>query len=594
MKRTGFLLVFMFRLCFYMHSQEADPLSSILYLTGAASVEQLDPDEVERFQRLCSRPVRINQQSEAVMKASGLFSHYQIVSLTDYRSRHGDILSLTELASVDGFSSEYVMKISPFISLESSRLPGAAVSQGREIRHDLTVKGGVKHSETFSHNYAFRYALEAGESLSAGIAVSKAAAADRPDAYSGNISWHFRRSQASVIIGDFNARFGQGLALWNGLSLAGLARPDGMMKRPSFVSASSSFTGNYAFRGFASEALFGKLRVSFLTSLADDGILPGANISWLFRNGQAGITHYADIRNEDASVHIPDMKTSLDFAFVIKGKNIFSETAYDWASASLAALAGSVLPAGENAEIAFMMRYYPSMYNPSHSAALRSATKCSNEYGFSLSGGFRSGPFIKITGQEGFGSERKRMNGNLCLDAAYFPVSKSSDTSSSVQLKGQADFDILLNGSLSLKIRFSERFRTWGLPHRTELRLDMTWNSGTYSATLRTDAVKSDRVGFLSYLEAGLKGKKISACFRQGCFFIDEWDDRIYAYERDIPGSFSVPAYYGRGIWTALTGSWRFIKRGRIYMRAAVMTYPFMKEKKPGKAELKLYLSLDL
>jgi hypothetical protein len=106
--------------------------------------------------------------------------------------------------------------------------------------------------------------------------------------------------------------------------------------------------------------------------------------------------------------------------------------------------------------------------------------------------------------------------------------------------------------------------------------------------------VKSDRIGFLFYLEAGMKREKVSAYFRQGCFFIDEWGDRIYAYERDAPGSFSVPAYYGRGIWTALTGSWRFIKKGRIYIRAAVTTYPFMEEKKPGKAELKLFLSLDL
>ena len=501
-------------------------------------------------------------------------------------------MSFSELSLIDGFTRAYVEKLRPFLSLEE-----VSEQYMDKVSCDMKARAGVKaglEEKYIKWNYGIQAQVSVGGKADFSLSATRPNDAPycRPSIYSLSAIWNHR--EGKIIVGDFNARFGQGLALWNGLSLSGLARPDGMMKRPSFVSASSSFTGNYAFRGFASEALLGKLRVSFLTSLADEGILPGANISWLFRNGQIGITHYADISNEDASVHIPDMKTSLDFAFVIKGKNIFSETAYDWASASLAALAGSVLPAGENAEVAFMMRYYPSMYNPSHSAALRSATKCSNEYGFSLSGGFRSGSFIKISGQEGFGSERKRMNGNLCLDAAYFPVSKSSDTSSSVQLKGQADFDILLNGSLGLKIRLSERFRTWGLPHRTELRLDMTWNSGTYSATLRTDAVKSDRVGFLSYLEAGLKGKKISACFRQGCFFIDEWDDRIYAYERDVPGSFSVPAYYGRGIWTALTGSWRFIKRGRIYMRAAVMTYPFMKEKKPGKAELKLYLSLDL
>ena len=78
---------------------------------------------------------------------------------------------------------------------------------------------------------------------------------------------------------------------------------------------------------------------------------------------------------------------------------------------------------------------------------------------------------------------------------------------------------------------------------------------------------------------------------RCGIFKADDWADRIYVYERDAPGSFNVPAYYGRGIWTSGYVSWRFAGWGSLYVRSSYVSYPMMREKKkPGKAELKLML----
>ena len=71
-------------------------------------------------------------------------------------------------------------------------------------------------------------------------------------------------------------------------------------------------------------------------------------------------------------------------------------------------------------------------------------------------------------------------------------------------------------------------------------------------------------------------------------FRIDDWDDRIYVYERDAPGAFNIPAYYGRGLWGALNVGWRCTRSIRLYGRVALTSYPFMKSKKSGRAELKL------
>lgn len=129
------------------------------------------------------------------------------------------------------------------------------------------------------------------------------------------------------------------------------------------------------------------------------------------------------------------------------------------------------------------------------------------------------------------------------------------------------------------------------MPFRTDIRTDVIYESGFFSAALRLNALKCAGWGLLSYVEAGSRRQKYSVYLRQGFFRIDDWQDRIYVYERDAPGSFNVPAYYGRGLWTAVTCSARFSMWGKLYLRAAYTSYAFMRHevKKPGRAELKMH-----
>jgi hypothetical protein len=95
----------------------------------------------------------------------------------------------------------------------------------------------------------------------------------------------------------------------------------------------------------------------------------------------------------------------------------------------------------------------------------------------------------------------------------------------------------------------------------------------------------------LTYVEGGYvdesSKRKLTLFLRGTAFKIDRWDDRIYIYERDIPGAFSVPAYYGRGCSASAVAS---VKRRHFscHARAYATAYPGMGGKKPGKAGLKL------
>ena len=585
-------------LCADLMAQEYDSMEAIENLAGGSASEEMDEEEVERLERYIRHPLRINMGGTTKIRDSGLLTHYQIASLTDYRSRHGDILSLTELAAVDGFGQDLVRKLAPFISLESTADPGFRSFRQKRVSQELDLKGGLRHSEGTDASYALRYRIEVGECFQAGFAVSGSSGSLRPDALTGNAFWNFRRCAARLLIGDFNARFGQGLTLWNGMSLSGLNKPSSYLKRAASLSASASFTGNYAFRGIAAESMLGRFHLTALAAVTDADasmrLLPGANLSWLWKNGQIGLTHYLETQQLQTGGGVDDMKTSCDVALTVKGVDFFAETAYDWVSEAAASLMGTVFPIGEDVSMAAMLRYYPDSFNPSHSSSIRALTKCSNEYGTSVSSEFTAGRWVRKNGMEGFGSNVRRIEGTVCADAAYFPVSKSDDGSKSLQLRSLIELKLMLSEKTAIKLRVNERFRTWGKPLRTDARLEMFLYSLHWDATIRVNALKCDEISFLIYGEGCLKAKSLKAYLRAGVFCADSWDDRIYAYERDIPGTFNVPAFYGRGLWASFTGNWRFAPWGRVYARASLTEYFQTEKKKPGKAELKLMLKIDI
>ena len=84
--------------CVGLAAQSRGLMASIVYLTGAESVEEIDSEEIERFERLAAHPVDMNMVAESRLRETGLFSAYQLASLREYRNVHGDIMSMTELS----------------------------------------------------------------------------------------------------------------------------------------------------------------------------------------------------------------------------------------------------------------------------------------------------------------------------------------------------------------------------------------------------------------------------------------------------------------------------------------------------------------
>lgn len=583
-------------------------MDAIMKFLGADSPENLDVQEVERLSDLFENPLFINLASASSLVESGLFSQYQAASICDYRQSSGYILSLTELLSVDGIGADFAERVSPFISLEGNL--GKSSGSNRSFCGDVRSRAALKPSFDGSVPWSFgvRYSSKVGERLSAGLAFSKTlSSTPKLNDLSGHVAFNFIRAPVRVMAGDFNARFGQGLALWSGMGMGGVSTVSSMERRPTGFSASSSMSADYSLTGLAFSCSPKRMSISaglalpglreVGTSTDAFGLMPMADVTWFCRSGQISVTGYAEVLLPDllsghSKPELHGAKTSVSQRWCIRGTEIFSELSYDWGASVPASLAGVAFKPVDGIRMSAMVRYYPAGYSPDYSAAARSLTKCTNEHSVSAAADFALGKYVEINGEEGFNSSRKRYTGSIAADYSYFPESKAKDDPMSRQFRLVAQWEMVVDAAWSFRLRFCEKLRTWGQRSRSEVRAECLFRTDVWSAKMRMDAVFCDGYGLSGYLEGGWRGRSLNAYLRTGLFFVDDWDDRIYVYERDAPGSFNVPAYYGRGLWTAVTASWKYARWGRIFMRAGCTSYPFMRvpNRKPGNAELKLQL----
>ena len=576
-----------------MTAQSDERMKAILYLCGADSEEELDGQEVERFAMLASRSLEINLASRSRMVSSGLMSQYQVASLMDYRSRDGDVLSVSELAAVDGFGEEYANALKPFISFASNALPGQTESVSKRLTHEALARSAVK-GEAF--NYGAKYRMNYGETFEfSSAARTKYSDKDQfpPSAWSMNMTYYGKRRLGKVIIGDFNARFGQGLTLWSGMSMSGLSTSSSFSRRPSGLSPSWSWSGIGSHRGVAADLTAGRMVFSTFVSLpglrswcesgkpAEISLMTGANVTRYSRNGQFSITGYCLTGPMNMSAEPQGGKLSGDFRYSWRGVDYFGELAWDFAGESPGAVLGVVFPLGGDWKLSSAVHSYSSDFSSDYSGGMRSWTKTSDEHGVAI-GLEKSGAF-------------------LTADLAV----KDGDRSKR-QVRVLFKLPLQLTGTSVLSIRITERFRPYEeiLKYRTGARCDLDWSSSGLSARYgpadkpvwkirgRIEGLLCRSLAGLTYLEGGRKTDRFSAYLRGTIFIADNWDDRIYSYERDAPGNFTVPAYYGRG-WSlsAVAGcKFRFGKGKtlKLYFRASAVAYSFMKEPKPSVSEAKI------
>lgn len=565
-------------------------MAGILVITGASSEEDLDEQEIERFNHYLSHPLEINTASRSRLMSSGLLSQYQAASLLDYRSRFGDVLSFTELAAVEGFGPEYASALKPFLSLASHSLPGAPAQDSLVIRQDALARMAAK-GESF--NYGVKYKIAMGGYAEASLAA-RSYYQDKsqfpPSTWSANITCYGNKSLGKAVLGDYNLRVGQGLSLWSGMSLSGLSSSASFSRRPTGLSPSWSWSGIGSHRGVAADFQAGRLSIIAFLSFpglrnlmeGDDRkevtMMPGVIAGWLGKNGQMSFSAWRGVASG---------KFSGDFRYNLFGVDMFGETSYDVLSGTIAAVAGTSILIGDGWRLSGVARSYPDGFDSSFTGGVRSWTKTSDERGVAL-------------GLERYGAQ-------LTADLA----GKYSERARR-QLKLFLKVPVQITPKAVLTVRITERYRPYeaSLKYKTGGRIDLDWSSAgistrygdsdgdAWKARARLEGSLCRGLAGLSYLEFGRKTNEWNTYLRGTVFLVDNWDDRIYSYERDAPGNYTVPAYYGRGFALSIVGGYKFRfnmkKTLRVYLRVSDVAYPLMRDPKPSVWEAKCQAVLGL
>ena len=646
---------------------------AVLLLCGAGTLEELSEDEWERYRHLADHPLDLNACTRSAMLSSGLFSPFQAASLLDRRMRDGDILSYTELGYTDGFTPELARALSHFVVLRSRNPPGKpSVPQ---LHASLLLRTSCSGSSSVP---AARAALQTAAAQSTSGANSTASgknpsaatssfASGKNDPFSGSAAfgiktaislegrldafWSARKSYSDrtfgpgtislaiygksipgrILLGDYSARFGQGLLLWSGFSIAGFSSVQSFRRNASGLSASSSFTRTL--HGIGLDLALGRSTISAVWSTPVQSTNPrllALNYNHIFRTSSTGATLLADpgrlyAASIDFRAGLPRLSLSGEFAFELLPAS--ASTALAPAPASVAASAAvpslaapavaasaSVAPVSaasatpqpdSPAAIFVPAGLLSAVWTPSYGTRLAVLARYYPQNWSQLAA---SPPSAFSTAKDEFGSAFLFQSARytLSLDLArrlseanwQYRLLASANLPFRLGLPGRTqrktNSSTGIDGTIS--VRSLSRFRpSQSLPFRQDLRCDLKLELNRLKLNTRCNLLWCRNFAMLGYIEPGFSDQFFSLWFRLTGYSVPSWDDRISTWERDIPGSFTVPARYGKGLALSCTSSLT-IQRKRLRHRLnARLSYDVYsrKETLTRKPELKLQYRMD-
>ena len=539
-------------------------LRAMLIVSGAGQMEDLTEDEKQIFEHYAAHPLPVNTSDVRSLRESGLFSEFRAASLADYISRNGPVLSVRELATVDGFNQEIAEALSWFISFDT-----ASLREDRRTVCDSRFQAGASLLQKQSWSWLSNARLQKGQDyfVNAGVAGQCLPSGQNIPSISAltiSSSLNFPRAGLKLYLGDFNARFGQGAACWNSLLIKSYTSVNSLILKPSGLAESRSDKGNYAKTGLGARFSFGRCELSLaltlpgfktalLTSINGNpkggtGFEPLLNFNWWGRHCSLGLTSVVTIL-PSASASVISTAVSADFRTCLRGVDLAGEVALMVKTHSShpvvepAARLACTVPAGEWFKAGTCLIYTKTR----HTASLIFEARTPKQHSFAL--------------------------------GACFTNSHSSSGTSRQTARFDATASFRWAQVWAWDLRLKENL-DFACPQQlvSTLRTDLaaSWASA-WTTSLTAACSKSSKWGLAIYLEQSLRSaSSVSAHLRAGIFSIDDWDGRIYFYEYDLPGRFTVPALYGRGYWISAHLGAKIARCFRLDFRLSYKDYAFM------------------
>ena len=242
-------------------------------------------DLYEALLQYYQTPINLNTATREELRSLLLLNENQITTLLNHRQANGDLLSVYELQSIEGYDLRTINRILPFVSVQGSGRNSTRGSLWQRIAHEDNNALYLRYERVLQQRQGYtpptlyqgqpttrylgsadkmliRYRVSHTKDFSAGFSLEKDAGESLvwnpkngqfgADYVSAHLLIQERGRLKSLALGDYQLQFGQGLLLSSGLGVGKGAETITTLRRSSVgVRAYSSLLENSFFRGGA-------------------------------------------------------------------------------------------------------------------------------------------------------------------------------------------------------------------------------------------------------------------------------------------------------------------------------------------------------
>lgn len=627
---TFFLIVALFFAPILSSAQNEEPSSAELlenFFRDNESASESDAQQfLENLDLLRDKPLDLNRASREDLLALHLLNEVQVENFLAYRAQFGPLLNEYELQAIPAWGLPDIRRVLPYTNIPTgidtrniNLLKGFTHGENELLLRwgypdppnysvfgqSREVEGGpyavaLRYRHTFDSRLRFGFTAESDP----GEAIFNKSNPHGFDFYSAHLFVQNLNSRVKALaLGDFSARFGQGLLLQTGFSPGKSAETVSVARGGRKLSGYGAFGETFFFRGAGATVALGKhveitalysnrrrdgnvqnpdstdqeaadiLFTSLQTSgyhrdsneIADEKSLQeqvtGLSTTFQWRNGQVSANGLYIAYDKPWN---PTLAPYRQFAF--RGKSLSGASMdYNWRwrnfflfgetarsdNGAIATVNGLLLSAHRNVTLSAVQRSLSKDYQSIYAAPFAEVSGASNEKGLYLGADIR---WIRRW-QLNFYADAWRhpwlrfgvsapSRGREFLARLQWQKSKRFSAYALWQSETK-EHDSTLPGIAGLVENRRDRFRLHAISkvnRSVELRSRVEWTRYTIGRAKPTS-------GYMAYQEAVVKvlGMPLSGAFRYTIFDTEDYDTRVYTYENDLFAAVSIPAFAGRG-----------------------------------------------
>lgn len=583
-------------------------------------------DFYEAMFQFYANPIDLNRATREELQALNILSPLQVTSFIEHRKKVGELVSKYELQTVPYFDQAIILKLLPFVKIINQKgvwkniidpsnseastyfilrtsqtlQPSRGYLENKFAGSPQQVYARFRSSKSKNYSIGFTMEKDAGEQLWWGDSMRNKG----PDFLSFHVAIFNKFKIKSLVIGDYQLQFGQGLVLGAGFNFGKGAETITTVKRNNVGARPYTSVLEMAyFRGacityaltktidftafYSGKKIDGNLQQSTdnlnfedygITSLINTGLhrtsteienknvvsekSAGANISFLNlqKNLHVGYTALGNFYSRSIEKDLygynryeftgnRNLVHSVDASWYVRNFNFFGEAAMS-SSAGKAGTVGMLASLSSTVDISMVYRHFEKNFHSLYARAFAESYRPMNEQG--LYWGIKIKPskpwtiaayydYFKFPWLK-YRTDAPSAGNESLLRITWQPSKILTVYVQTRWLNKQRNYT-----DVARPLYFPENYQ------RQNYLFDLSYKASdviTLHTRFQTSSFKqivAATHGFYMMQEITFRARLIRISARYALFDSDDYDNRQYVYEKDVLYAFSIPMLYGRG-----------------------------------------------